>query len=126
MPRNRLKDDGKQRGGRPSPPRERPADLPPITTDWLSATGQAQPQVTRPLEVLEELAEPGAGRYSVNRDANGQAYHKWRYTGGRWDGHYVMYVGDKYHTIGQGILGLESKLALVAAGLLKPTLDKYK
>jgi hypothetical protein len=126
VPRNRLKDDGKERGGRPGPLRERPEDSNLAPEGYASPATRAIEAFTRPLSVLEEITEPGAGRYSVNRDLNGVAYHKWRYSSGQWAGHYIMYVGDKYHTIGQGLLGLEVKLAMVAAGLLKPTLDKYK
>ena len=126
MPRGRnLKDDGKGRpGSKPAPPPPHPP-LPPVTQDWLEATGQAPPRTDPGLTFLDTLCEPGAGRYSVNRDSNGNAYHKWRYNGGRWAGHYVMYVGDKYEPVSAGLAGLEHKLHLVSLGRLKPTLDKY-
>lgn len=126
MPRNRLKDDGKERGGVPGPPRELPGTINYTPEGYASPAMRAVEAFTRPLAVLEEVTEPGAGRYSVNRDLNGTAYHKWRFSCGPWDGHYVMYVGGKHETIGMGLLGLEAKLAMVAAGLLRPTLDRYK
>ena len=51
-------------------------------------------------------------------------YWKWKYTAGRYDGHYVMYVGDM-GDMNSAVVGLLEKIEKADIGELKPTKDKY-
>lgn len=126
MPRRNLKDDGKGRpGSRPSMPTDR-AREPPVTQEWMAATGQAVYPTEHPYETLDRINEPGYGRYSVNRDSNGTAYHKFRWSGGKLAGRYVMFVTDHAEPLRVGLEGLLSKIYGAEEGRVYATLDKYK
>lgn len=127
MPRRNNRDDGKQRGPNRSSQAAPPAGpLPPVTRAWLAETGQALPTAPCPLDELEPYAAPGAGRYSVNRDSNGTAYHKWRWSAGPLAGRYVMFVADHALGLQDGLWGLLGKIADAEAGRQHATEDRYR
>lgn len=111
-----------------APRKKGPAPVPqpaPITQEWLVVTGQSPAPAVAAVDSLEQVALPGAGRYSVNRDSNGTAYHKWRWSAGPLAGRYVMFVADHSERLEVGLLGLIEKVHRAEEGSVYATLDRY-
>lgn len=60
----------------------------------------------------------------VPQDHGKTVYWKWKFTRGRWAGHYIMWRDDEFHPSGS-LVGLVAKLGAVDAGEHKPILDQY-
>ena len=99
--------------------------LPPITAQWLEATGQAVAKPADRPDPLESYVLSGDGRYSVNRAENGSIYHKWRWSKTKLKGRYVMFVHGPETSLHAGELSLVDKIADAEAGRIKAALDPY-
>jgi hypothetical protein len=67
----------------------------------------------------------GDGWIRIVPALTGEVHWKWRFTSGKWEGHYIYWCQTKYEGAWSAWTGLAGKLDLVDEGMLKPSRDVY-
>lgn len=76
-------------------------------------------------DVVRWASERGDGWLRIVPALTGEVHWKWRFTSGRWAGHYVYWAQTKFEGATSAWTGLAGKLDLVDEGQLKPSRDVY-
>lgn len=98
---------------------------------WMEDTEGVSPGPTgrssASLEALVQWARTrNDGWLRLVPDCEGQVHWKWRFTSGRWAGHYVYFLQTVYQTAEEAFAGLARKLDSVDVGGLRPSKDDYR
>lgn len=84
--------------------------------------------VLRVGEAVARLCQLGGGWLRLVPDKDGRIWCKWRYTEGRWEGHYSLAVHNpSAGTLGEALEALEHKImgASLSLPTHKPSPDRY-